>query len=112
MSWKVFKGFGFTQRHGGTEEDGMSTNVNENSNGAGLRGSVALCEDFGHKGRKERGGENMESTMNHQTTKLPNHQTIFARWADGAAGARGRRVEGAREAYSEARRHKEEVQVA
>ena len=49
----------------------------------------------------------MESTMNHQTTKLPNHQTIFARWAAAAAGGRGMRLEGARETHTEALRHGE-----
>lgn len=65
--------------------------------GDSLRGSVAPCEDFGRKARKERIGERKDGTMNHQTTKRPNYQTILARWVAVAAVAAGELVEGARE---------------
>ena len=61
------------QRDGGAEMDGFL---------ARRRGGA---EDFGTKGQKE---VKVEATMsNHQTAKLPNHQTIFARWAAGVEGA-------------------------
>lgn len=65
--------------------------------GGTLCGSVAPCEDFGRKARKERKGERKDGTMNHQTTKRPNYQTMLARWVAVAAVAAGELVEGARE---------------
>ena len=111
MSWKIFNGFCMndgdltcattedamtnaseldnrqtilyhtgTRTHGGAEMN-EERKVSVGKRGGTLRGSVALCEDFGRKGRKERKEAGKDGTMNHQTTKLPNHQTSSARWA-------------------------------
>ena len=57
-----------------------------------FRGSVAPCEDFGRKGRKERKVQRMEAGMNNPTIQRSNESTILG--TKGQKGRGGERKDG------------------